>query len=39
MACDDLASAVKDRVVASLRNQHVMALEAEMGIGGDDSVA
>ena len=42
VACDDLASAVKDRVVASLRNKHVRALEAEMGIGAggdDDSLA
>ncbi|KWU42546.1 TBC-domain-containing protein [Rhodotorula sp. JG-1b] len=41
VACDDLASAVKDRVVASLRSKHVAALEAEMGIGGgdDDSLA
>ncbi|GAA5976881.1 hypothetical protein JCM10908_005660 [Rhodotorula pacifica] len=36
VACDELASAVKDRDVASLRNRHVTALEAEMGLGGDD---
>ncbi|POY75796.1 hypothetical protein BMF94_1109 [Rhodotorula taiwanensis] len=37
VACDDLASAVKDKVVASLRNKHVKALEAEMGLHEADA--
>ncbi|GAA5866842.1 hypothetical protein JCM3774_001818 [Rhodotorula dairenensis] len=39
VACDDLASAVKDRDVATLRNRHVTALEAEMDLGGNDDLS
>ncbi|GAA5820249.1 hypothetical protein JCM3770_003152 [Rhodotorula araucariae] len=33
VACEDLASSVKDREVSVLRNRHVEALQEEMGLG------
>jgi len=32
VACEDLASVVKDREVSSLRSKHVAALQEEMGL-------
>ncbi|BGP30413.1 hypothetical protein JCM10296v2_002167 [Rhodotorula toruloides] len=40
VACDDLASVVKDRDVSILRNKHVLALEEELGLpSADDTPA
>ncbi|BGP23116.1 hypothetical protein JCM10295v2_002009 [Rhodotorula toruloides] len=36
VACDDLASVVKDRDVSLLRNKHVLALEDELGLTAAD---
>jgi len=32
VACEDLATAIKDREVSGLRNKHVAALQEEMGL-------
>ncbi|GAA5932439.1 uncharacterized protein JCM15063_001226 [Sporobolomyces koalae] len=37
VACEDLASSVKDREVAALRRTHVLALQEELGIAPDDA--
>ncbi|BGO89926.1 hypothetical protein NBRC10512_006451 [Rhodotorula toruloides] len=36
VACDDLASVVKDRDVSLLRNKHVFALEEDLGLSAAD---
>ncbi|GAA5902704.1 hypothetical protein JCM8208_007045 [Rhodotorula glutinis] len=37
VACEDLASVVKDREVSTLRSKHVAALQEEMGLGEGQS--